>query len=134
MAIDVLKQYIPGIKEHGIVTDARFNLSGGVVIDNSTATATAGAATLNANAGVVTSEGVTTAAGAAYTLTLTNNKIAATDLVFASVANGTNSAGIPVVGTVTPGSGSVVIKVENQHGTNAFNGTLKIAFLVIKSA
>lgn len=97
-----------------------------------TATATAGAATLNKHYGKITSEALTTAAAAAYTLTLTNSTIAATDIVFASVANGTNTAGIPLVGAVKPAAGSVVIVIENQHATAAFNGTVVISFEVRK--
>jgi hypothetical protein len=98
-----------------------------------TATASSGAATLNTPAGVITSEALTTAAAAADTLTLTNSKIAAADQVLASVQNGSNTQGIPVVGRVTPGAGSVVILVYNLHASQALNGTLKIAFVVIKN-
>ena len=115
------------------VTGLVFATGGTIDSDSGTATASAGAATVSKMAGVVTTESLTTAAAAAYTLTLTNTTIAATDMVFASVANGTNSAGIPIVGKITPGSGSCTIGIENQHGSNAFNGTLKISFLVIKA-
>ena len=98
-----------------------------------TATATAGAATLSKMSGKITSEALTTAAAAAYTLTLTNTNIAAADMVFASVANGTNSAGIPIVGRITPAAGSVTILIENQHAANAFNGTVVISFMVVKA-
>lgn len=97
-----------------------------------TATATAGAATLNKLAGVITSEALTTAAAAEYTLTVTDSTIAATDIVLASVQNGTNTGGTPVLTTVAPGSGSVVIKVKNDHATVAFNGTIKVSFRVVK--
>lgn len=109
--------------------------AGGLALDTGTktATATAGAATLNKDAGVITSEGLTTAAAATYTLTITNSSIAAADQVFASVQNGTNSQGTPVITTVTPGSGSVAIIVKNDHATDAFNGTIKIAFMVLKN-
>lgn len=96
-----------------------------------TASATAGAATLSKTAGVITSEALTTAAGATYTLTLTNTKVAATSQVFASVSNGTNTQGIPIISTVTPGAGSVVVIVENNGLVQAFNGTIKIAFMVL---
>lgn len=99
--------------------------------DTGTATAVAGAATVSKQRGVVTSEALTTAAAAAYTLTLTNTKIAAGDVVVASVQNGTNSQGIPVVGEVTPGAGSATIKVYNLHASQAFNGTIKISFVVL---
>jgi hypothetical protein len=97
-----------------------------------TATATAGAATLSKGSGVITSEALTTAAGATYTLTLTNTAIAAADMVFASVANGTATTGTPVVATVKPAAGSVVIIIQNIHASAAVNGTLKIAFAVLK--
>jgi hypothetical protein len=97
----------------------------------STATASAGAATLNANIGVVTSEALTTAGLAAYTLTLTNDKIAATSVVIVSVQNGTNSQGTVVVGLVTPGAGSATIGIRNVHASQALNGTIKISFFVL---
>jgi len=96
-----------------------------------TATATAGAATLSKTAGVVTSEAITTAAGATYTLTLTNTKVAATSQVFASVNLGAGTGGTPAITSVTPGSGSVVIVVQNIHASAAFNAAIKIAFLVL---
>lgn len=98
-----------------------------------TATATAGAATLNKNAGVVTSEALSTAAGATYTLTLTNSAIVAADQVFASVAYGTASAGTPAVARVQPGAGSVVIVVQNVHASAALNGTIRVSYAVLKN-
>lgn len=98
-----------------------------------TATATSGAATLNKMAGVITSESLTTAAGADYTLTLTNSDIAAADQVFASVGWGTTTAGTPCVAMVEPAAGSVKIVVQNIHATAAFNGTIVISFAVFKN-
>lgn len=105
-------------------------------IDNGgtkTASATAGAATLSRYAGVITSESVTTAAQANYTLTLTNTLIAAADQVYVSVNNGTNTQGTPVVSTVAPAAGSVVITIKNDHASLAFNGTIKVMFLLVKN-
>ena len=99
-----------------------------------TGTATAGAVTLNAYSGKITTEALTTAQDALYTLTITNNKIAAADLVFASVANGTNAQGTTVIKSIAPAAGSVVIIVANKHATaEALNGTLKISFHVVKA-
>lgn len=106
----------------------------GVAGDTLTATATAGAATLNTPSGTVTSESITTAAAANYTLTITNSAIAATDIVMASVANGTNSAGTPILVTVTPAAGSLVIVVKNDHASAAFNGTIKVSYVAFKVA
>ena len=98
-----------------------------------TATATAGAATLNKGAGVVTSEALTTAAGATYTLTITDSAIAAADQVMASVAYGTSTTGTPAITRVTPGAGSVVIIVQNIHASAALNGTIKVSFATFKN-
>lgn len=98
-----------------------------------TATATAGAATLNKDAGVITSEALTTAAGATYTLTITNSSIAAADQVFASVQLGSATAGMPCITKVTPGAGSVVIVVQNIHASAALDGTIKVAFATLKN-
>lgn len=104
-----------------------------VDIGTKTASATTGAATLNKLAGVITTEALTTAAGATYTLTLTNSKIAAADQVFVSVAYGTSTTGMPVVTRVTPDAGSVVVVVQNIHASAALNGTLRLSFLAVKN-
>ena len=99
-----------------------------------TATASAGAATLSDLAGLITTESLTTAQNAIYTLTITNTKVAAGDLVFAHVYDGTNTQGTPVISRVTPGASSIVIKVNNLHASaEALNGTLKIGFFVVKA-
>ncbi len=106
--------------------------NGGLYSTGGTASATAGAATLSQFSGVITSESITTAAGAEYTLTLTNTKITTGSMVFASVALGTSSQGTPTVTTVKPQSGSVVIKVKNDHASLALNGTIIVSFFVVK--
>lgn len=118
-------------------TEKRFQEQGlrsGVLIQkNNTATATAGAATLNAaGSGIITSESLTTANGSNYTLTLTNNMIAAADIVLGSVALGTATTGEPTLQSITPAAGSVVFVVRN-NGT-LFNGTIKVSFVVIKQS
>lgn len=105
-----------------------------LVLDHGVKTATGGAATLNKSSGIITTASLTTAADGEYTLTLTNSKIAAADIVLVSVQYGTCSQGVPVAYLVTPATGSVVIKVQNNHASAAFNGTLKIAFAVLKAS
>lgn len=98
----------------------------------STATATAGAATLNAQLGTITTEALTTAQDATYTLTLTNNFIAAGSIVIPTLANGSNTQGTPLLGRTTPAAGSCTITVTNKHASaQALNGTLKIGFVVL---
>lgn len=97
------------------------------------ATAAAGAATIDNYQGVITTEALTTAAAAVYTLTLTNPKIKATDIVNVTIGNGTNSAGAPTLQTVTPAAGSAVIVVGNRHAANALNGTLIVMFSIFRN-
>lgn len=105
-----------------------------VATEVSTGTAAAGAVTVNDTACKITTEALTTAQNGVYTLTLTNDKIAAADIVLVTVGNGTNSAGTPAVTNVTPAAGSVVINVSNLHASAvALNGTLKLSVLVIKA-
>jgi hypothetical protein len=93
-----------------------------------TAAATSGAATLNTLSGTITSEALTTAAGAAYTLTLTNSTITTSSVITASVDQGTNTTAGLEVGRITPANGSVTILVWNRHASAALNGTIKISF------
>lgn len=93
-------------------------------------TGAAGASTVNQDAGIVTTESLTTAAAATYTETIGCNAVTAYSLVFVSIQNGSNSAGDPSLGTVTPGAGKVTITIVNRHASAAFNGTLKISFIV----
>lgn len=95
-----------------------------------TVTGAAGAATLNQSSGVITTESLTTAAGAIYTLTLTNSFIAAGDIVLTMVS--TTGTGNPVVTETTPAAGTCVILVQNVHAATAFNAALKIGFVVVK--
>lgn len=92
------------------------------------ATAVAGAATLNKESGVITTEALTTAAGANYTLTLTNSRILANDITVASVQNGTNTTGDPGILSITATAGTLVVRVRNHHASAALNGTLLISF------
>lgn len=110
---------------------------GGVSRNFVAAVATAGAATvagMKALAGVITSEALTTAAGAEYTLTVTADLVTAADMVVCTVENGTNTTASPSIQTVTAAAGSFVVKVRNNHASAALNGTIKVKFRVIKGA
>lgn len=98
-----------------------------------TGTSAAGAITYAGPSGVITTEALTTAALATYTLTITNSYILASDIVDVMIQGGTSSAGTPLVLSAVPAAGSVVIKIYNAHATNALNGTLVIAFSVTRN-
>lgn len=104
----------------------------GIATEIGTATASSGAATCNDLVFTITTEALTTAAAAEYTLTLTNSKIAAGDIVLAS-ADANGSAGTPGIGGCTVSAGQVIITVTNLHASAAFDGAIKINGFVIKS-
>lgn len=104
------------------------------VLQPNTATAVAGAATLNQGAGFVTSEALVTAVGATYTLTLSNSFCDANTMVMVEVNLGTATQGTPCVTTTVASAGQVVIKVKNIDATNAFNGTIVIGFFLVRKA
>lgn len=99
------------------------------VMSVNTATSTAAAATLNTLLGRIVTESVTTAAGATYTMTLTNSAITAASVVQAQVYGLTNVVPGMAVTSVTPGAGSCVIVCTNT-GSAALSGTLCIVFEV----
>jgi hypothetical protein len=129
---------LAAVTSSGLVTAATATTTGLLTAESlkvstgtKTATASSGAATLAKGSGIITSETLSTAAGAVYTLTLTNSVITATSWVLASTWLGTSTQGIPVIQSVAPASTSCVIKVLNADAADAFNGTIKIGFLVI---
>lgn len=102
-----------------------------VDVTTGTATSTAGAATINNQTGVITTEALTTAAAATYTMTLTNSYIKAGSIVLVTVGKGTATTGEPAVHFVTPATGSAVILIRNDAAVAALNGTIKIGFVVL---
>lgn len=92
-----------------------------------TATSTARAATQNTQGGVITTESISTAAGATYTFTLTNSLITATSAPQVAMYSGTNTGGGVTLTSATSAAGSVVWVFTNT-GTTAFNGTMLIVW------
>ncbi len=111
---------VPGAREQGLQLSQK-----------KTATGAAAAVTINALAGTITTEALTTAAGAEAAYTVTNNKVTASSIVLVSVADGTNTTVAAMVASVTPAAGSFVVVLSNLHAAAALNGTLKINFVVI---
>ncbi len=104
----------------------------GLLSDISTGTCASSAVTINDHFGMVTTEALTTAQNAIETITVTNNKVAATSIVLVMLMQGTNTQGTPMLGLVTPGAGSFTATIINKHASaEALNGTLKFGFAVI---
>jgi hypothetical protein len=98
--------------------------------DSGTVTLSTNAGTLSKMAGVITTEALTTAAGSAQALTITNTLCAATSIVLVTRSGGTSAAGTPIIKAV-PGAGSFVITLDNKHASAAFDGTFVLSFLLI---
>lgn len=92
--------------------------------------AAAGKAVLNGDAGVITTESLTQAAGATYTLTLACNEAQPGSVVLVQPGLGSSTQGQPVVTSIVPTVGKIVIVITNAHATLALNGTLQIGILV----
>jgi hypothetical protein len=89
--------------------------------------------TCNAYSGVITTVSQSIAAGAEAEFTVTNNKVAATDVVVACIKTHT-SAGEFVVGVSAVAAGSFKLRLTNLHASTDGNNTLAINFIVLKAA
>ena len=92
--------------------------------------------TLDNLIGVVTTQAATAGAAGATpnTFTVSNSLVKASSVVVADIVDyggviATNGNPFVIVDAVTNGSFNII--VSNAHGTNALNGTLKIAFQVL---
>ena len=91
--------------------------------------------TLNNHSGVITTVSAATSAGTADTFTVSNTKVAVTDIVLANITNyagtyGTN--GFPVLNIQNVTTNAFDINIINVDIVNALSGALKIAFHVIR--
>lgn len=90
------------------------------------------AVTCNAYTGVITTVSQTVAGGAEAEFTVNNDKVAATDVVVASIKTHT-SAGDLIVGVSAVAAGSFKLRLTNLHASTAGNNVLVINFLVLKA-
>ncbi len=89
--------------------------------------------TLSTLTGQITTDNTSLAAGAEATFTVTNTKVAATDIVVICAASGqTAGTSIPFVTAVA--AGSFDITLSNVHAATADTGAMVINFAVIKSS
>ena len=89
--------------------------------------------TCNAYTGVITTVSQTVAGGAEAEFTVTNSKVAATDVVVACIKTHT-SAGDFIVGVSAVAAGSFKLRLTNLHASTAGNNVLVINFIVLKAA
>ncbi len=108
---------------------------GAVVVSDQTAvtqaTSITTGVTCSALSGAITTVSQTVAAGAEASFTVTNTKVAATDVVVACIKTHT-SAGLFFVACTAVGAGSFELTLTNL-GAAAGNNVLVINFLVLKA-
>lgn len=130
IALSTGTQTIAGAKTFS--SDITLGAGTTVNLDSSTATLVSNAATITKYACQVTSESLTTAAGASQAFVLTLTGVAATDLAFVQHAGGTNTrAGILYKAICT--TNTVTVTVTNVTVTDSVNGTLIFNVWVLKA-
>jgi hypothetical protein len=129
-------QTVTGAVTHtGVVTfnsDPVIGAGKTINLDSATATLVSNAATITKYAVQVTTEALTTAAGAAQAFVLTLTGVAATDLIFVQGAGGTNTREHIVYKAIAT-TNTVTVTVNNIGPTNAINGTLIFNVWVLKA-
>lgn len=141
-----LENYIPVVKEDGIVTAKPAVFSGGLTVTGTSGlgySTGAGAAvtqetnittgvTINALSGQITTVASTLAAQATAEFVVTNSAVAATDVVVVSTTYA--GAGSPMVSVAQVGAGTFSIVLFNATtATTALNAVVVINFAVIKA-
>lgn len=107
------------------------NSGGNVTMAPATSSVAGTSLTINARVGVATFTGLTTAAAATETLTITNSALGAGDGVFCTVSNrGTNDAQMTLTRVNTQTAGSLVVQADN-NGAAALNGDVIVTFWII---
>jgi hypothetical protein len=104
---------------------------GYVAAEHITGTAVAGDVTLVGNGTNfdITTESLTTAAGATYTLTVHSGQLTSSTNPIPIVTLGDSTTGIPHLVSYTRSGGAIVLVIQNIDSTNPFNGTLKVNFM-----
>ncbi|HEY1750383.1 MAG TPA: hypothetical protein VGG29_03920 [Caulobacteraceae bacterium] len=132
LAANVLNYTAPGGSAWHVGGQLVYDAGGSMSADKGAATANSAgsyAVTINKMAGVVTTDSLSTAAGASQAITITDSQVTASSLVLVSRVGGTDTAGTPILKAV-PGAGTITLTVANNHASAAFNGTFVVDFLV----
>lgn len=113
-------------------TALTFAAGGTVNSDSDVVTLISHAGTLSKMAGVVTSEALTTAAGASQAFVITNTTVAAGDLVFVQSSGGTNT-NLHVAFKAVTTANTITVTATNTAAVGALDGTLVFNFVVLKA-
>lgn len=122
-----------------VVLDSSLNVAGvnvaGIAridLDSATATLSSHAATITKWSAVITTEALTTAAGASQAFVITKTGVAAGDLAFVTRSGGTSAGGTPIFKAVCT-TDTVTVTVDNKHASAALDGTLIFNLIIFKA-
>lgn len=113
-------------------TNVTLGAGGKIDLDSATATLSSNAATITKWAAQITSEALTTAAGASQAFVITLTGVAATDLAFVTPAGGTNTREHIQYKAICT-SNTVTVTMSNIGPADAVNGTVIFNLLVMKA-
>lgn len=123
-------QTITGVKT--FTGNPTFTTGSTIKLNAGTSTLSSNAATVTKYATQVTTESLTTAAGASQALVITLTGIAATDIIVVSKAGGTNTRkNFQLEAVATTNTATVTL--YNTEPTNAINGTVIFNLWVLKA-
>lgn len=129
--------YLPPVKEDGLLTLKKFGYAAGKGAGGAVTQATnrTTAVTLNTVTGQITTNSASLAAEAAAVFTVNDNKVAATDIIVLSQQSGSNGGNTDIV-VVAVAAGSFNISVANNNAAagTAETGAIVINFSVLKGA
>lgn len=114
----------PDTTEIGFVTGA-----GGAITQ---ATSSSTGVTLNKVCGQITTVALTTAAAAEEVFTVTNSKVAATDVIALCIGTYAGN-GTPIANVKNVQAGQFDVVITNLHASSALNAALLLNFAVIKA-
>lgn len=98
------------------------------VSETGTGTCETNAVEINKRNGKITTEALTTAAGATQAITLANDRVTANSVAVVSLVRYTG-AGIPII-TSRCISGAIEINIINKHASDAFNSEFYLDFMI----
>lgn len=119
------------IDSNGLSTETGITVADGGTVTQATSRSTG--VTLNTLSGVITMNAASLAAAAEATFTVTNSKVAATDVVIVCLSSGLTT-GVPMVYVSDVAAGSFDITITNLDAATADTTADTINFVVIKGS
>lgn len=130
----LIENYLPGVRENGLVTKQPLGYGTGAGGSVTQATNRTTGVTLNNLSGQITTNNASLAAEVAAVFTVTNSQVAINDVVVVSQQSGSNGGDTNIyVSAVAAGSFNIAVANNNPAAGTAETGAIIINFAVIKA-